>query len=263
MDDKLREAFDQIKAENELKQKTKDFIMEKTRGYTRVKLVNYRRFASAFVCIALLLMGARWLYFTPTVEISIDINPSIELGVNRFDRVVSLESYNDDGKSLVDSLNVKFMNYSDAVNQIIESEDIVSLLSNDEVMTIAVIGWETEQFEEIFSTMQSCTVGKRNVYCYSAQGEEVEDAHKAGLSYGKYKAFLEVQELDPNITVSEIQHMTMREIRKLIDELSQNGEKERDSSDQEKGRLPYGNRNRRRQGRGNGRMNAGGIGSQE
>ena len=73
-----------------------------------------------------------------------------------------------------------------------------------------------------FPTMQSCTVGKRNVYCYSAQGEEVEDAHKAGLSYGKYKAFLEVQELDPNITVSEIQHMTMREIRELIDELSQN-----------------------------------------
>ncbi len=263
MDDKLREAFDQIKAENGLKQKTKDFIMEKTRGYTRAKLVNYRRFASAFVCIALLLMGGRWLYFTPTVEISIDINPSIELGVNRFDRIVSLESYNDDGKAIINSLNVKFMNYSDAVNQIIESEDIVSLLSNDEVMTIAVIGWETEQFEEIFSTMQSCTVGKRNVYCYSAQGEEVEAAHKAGLSYGKYKAFLEVQELNPNITVSEIQHMTMREIRELIDELSQNGEKERDSSDQEKGRVPYGNRNRRRQGRGNGRMNAGGIGSQE
>ena len=63
MDDKLREAFDQIKAENELKQKTKDFIMEKTRGYTRVKLVNYRRFASAFVCIALLLMGGALAVF--------------------------------------------------------------------------------------------------------------------------------------------------------------------------------------------------------
>ena len=30
---------------------------------------------------------------TPTAYISIDINPSLELGINRFDRIVSVEGY--------------------------------------------------------------------------------------------------------------------------------------------------------------------------
>ena len=33
-----------------------------------------------------------WLYFEPTAEISIDINPSLELELNRFNHVLSVES---------------------------------------------------------------------------------------------------------------------------------------------------------------------------
>ena len=57
------------------------------------------------------------------------------------------------------------------------------------------------------------------IYTHS---EEVEKAHESGLSYGKYKAFLELQKLDPTITVEEIQSMTMREIRERISQLSGN-----------------------------------------
>ena len=51
----------------------------------------------------------------------------------------------------------------------------------------------------------------------------MEQAHEAGLSYGKYKAYLELQALDPTITVVEIQNMTMREIRDLLNAISDNG----------------------------------------
>ena len=44
--------------------------------------------------------GKRWLYFTPIAEISIDINPSIELRVNRFDQVISVDGLNGDGQAL-------------------------------------------------------------------------------------------------------------------------------------------------------------------
>lgn len=243
MNEKLKEAFGQIKAEKELKSKTKDFIFQRTKGYTRGKIVNYKRLSAAFVCMAFLLMGGYWLYFAPTVQISIDINPSMELGVNRFNRVISIESYNDDGQELISDLDLKFMNYSEAVNQIMESENITSLLSNNEIMTIAVIGTGDAQSEEIFSNMQSCTAGRNNAYCYYAHSEEVEEAHEAGLSYGKYRAFLEVQALDPGITVDEIQDMTMREIRDLIDELSDGQEREEDASGNGTGYKHRGNGN--------------------
>lgn len=226
MNDKIKGAFAQVQAETELKNKTKDFIFQKTNGYKRAKVVNYKHLLPAFACMALLLIGGYWFYFIPTVEISIDINPSVELGVNRFNRIISFESYNDDGQELIDSLDIKFMDYSEAVDQIVESEDIVSLLSNDEIMTIAVIGTDSTQSEEILSNIQSCTAGKNNTYCYFAHSEEVKMAHEVGLSYGKYKAYLELQTLDPTITVDEIKNMTMREIRDRINKLSNDGENE-------------------------------------
>lgn len=224
MNNKIKDVFEQVQAESILKDKTIDFIYQKTNGYKRKRFVNYRRLVPAFVCIVLLMIGGQWLYFTPTVEISIDINPSIELSVNRFNHIISFENYNDDGKKLINSLDIKFMNYTEAVNQIMENEDIVSLLSNDEVMEIAVIGTKSTQSEEIFENIQSCTAGRKNTYCNYVHSEEVERAHEVGLSYGKYKAFLELQMLAPDITVDEIKNMTMREIRDKINELS-DGEK--------------------------------------
>ncbi len=240
MDKRIKEAFEQVRSESELKDRTKEYIFRKTKGYRQTKTVHYKLLASAFACIALLFLGGYWLYFTPTVEISIDINPSVELGVNRFNRIVSAESYNEDGQALLDCLNIKFTNYSEAVNQIIESDDIASLLSNGEIMTIAVIGTGGAQSEEILSTIQSCTSGKSNTYCYSARAEEVQAAHEAGLSYGKYRAYLELQALDPTVTVEQIQNMTMREIRERIWELS---------GDDESEMPPFGNGH---QGNGNG-----------
>ncbi len=224
MNDKLKKAFDQVQAEETLKNHTKAFLYQKTNGYAQKKPATYRHLVSAFACIAIILFCGHWLYFTPTVEISIDINPSMELGVNRFNRIISVEGYNDDGKAFVDSLDIKFMNYSDAVNQIIESEDIASLLSNDEIMTIAVVGADQSQSAEVLSHIQSSTDGKSNTFCYYAPSEDVEKAHDVGLSYGKYRAFLEMQELDPNVTVADIQNMTMRQIRDFIDKCTKDGE---------------------------------------
>ena len=44
----------------------------------------------------------------------------------------------------------------------------------------------------------------------------MEAAHEAGLSYGKYQAFLALQALDPSVTAEEVQGMTMRELRDRI-----------------------------------------------
>lgn len=159
------------------------------------------------------------MYFTPTVEISMDINPSIELAVNRFDRVISVEGWNNDGKELASSLDVWNLEYSEAVNQILENEEVAALLSNDGIMTVAVVGENETQTAQILSGVQSCTAGEKNVYCYSASLEEVE-TDELGLSYGKYRAFLEVQELDPSITTEEVRNMSMREIRDLIQTLT-------------------------------------------
>ena len=220
MHSRLNEAFDCVQAGEELKASTKAFLAQKTKGYTRSTTPAGRRLIPVLACVLLLLMGGYWLYFTPTAEISIDVNPSIELGVNRFDKIISIQSFNNDGQELADTLRIKYQDYADAVLEILQDPTIASLLSDGEVMSIGVIGTESAQSSEILAELESCTAGEQNTYCYYARKEDVEDAHQLGLSYGKYRAFLEVQALDPDITAEEIRDMTMREIRDLLISLS-------------------------------------------
>lgn len=221
MNKRIKEAFDNIHAEEELKMKTKAFLLSKTQKAEKSKWIPHKRLIPVLACLVFLFFGfgGYWIYFTPAATISIDVNPSIELGVNRFDKVVSIEGYNEDGRTFANSLNIKYMNYEEAVQQILASDSIAVLLSQNELLTITVVGPDEKRCEKILSDMESCTNEHANTYCHCAASDEVAAAHEAGLSYGKYKAFLELQTVNPNLTLEDIQDMTMKEIQDLLKEL--------------------------------------------
>ena len=225
MNNAFQELFGPIRAEEDLKDRTRAFLSERTRNYaeTPVKRHSYPAYIAACACLLLVLLGGRRLYFTPTASISIDINPSIELSVNRFDRVIAVTGFNEDGRALSGALDVKYKKYTQAVEQILDCDGIAALLGGDEIMAITVAGSDRRQSAKILSGLEMCTAGQGNIDCYSARPEDAAAAHEAGLSCGKYRAFLELQLLDPDITPEEVQGMTMREIRDRIDRLSSGG----------------------------------------
>lgn len=225
MNKAFRELFGPIQAEEALKDRTRAFLADRTRGYTGAGAGKrgYSAYAAACACLLLVLLGGRWLYFTPTAEISIDINPSLELSVNRFDRVIAVTGFNEDGWNLSSALDVKYRNYAQAVEQILHHDSVAALLSGGEIMAITVVGPDEEQSAKLLSGVKACAAGQRNIGCYSAQPEEAAAAHEAGLSCGKYKAFLELRRLDPDITTEAVQDMTMREIRDMIGRMSSDG----------------------------------------
>ena len=229
MHNELKEAFDAIHAGQQLKDRTRGYVAEKMRNYENPR--NHMRVSifAAVACVFLLFIGGAWVYLTPTTAVSMDINPSIELEVNRFDRIVSVRAYNEDGEELADAVSVRFQKISEGVRAILNDERIASMLSEDGFMTIAVVGENGEQSSRILSEVQACAAGRENIQCYAARPEEVEQAHEYGFSYGKYREFLELQQLNPQITPEDIQGMTMREIREWKEKLlsgeedSQNG----------------------------------------
>ena len=221
MEGKIKAAFGAIHADEEMKSGTKAFIAQESHGYKTRKALNYERIlpAVAAVCLVLVLFMSIRMYFTPTARISIDINPSLELEINRFDRVISVNALNEDGEKLAQSLDIKFADYDEAIRRILENKSVESLLSENEIMTITVIETSSDQSERILSDMRTCANGHDNVYCHSASSKEASAARELGLSLGKYRAYLELRELDPNIAPEEIQRLTMREIRDRIADL--------------------------------------------
>lgn len=56
MSDKMREAFDSVRADEDLKERTRDFLARETRDYGRRPAWTARRLVPALVCLALVLV---------------------------------------------------------------------------------------------------------------------------------------------------------------------------------------------------------------
>lgn len=169
-------------------------------------------------CFLVLLLGAAgyFTYTTPVAAISLDINPSIELTVNRFDRVIAATGYNADGEQVVAALDLKNKSYTAAMNAVLQDDTVASYLKDDGILEVTL----TSDSQEPMQNMQNCicaqtSVAAGQIYCTDRR-EEVEAAHAAGVSFGKYRAFLELQKIDPDVTVEEIKTLSMREIRERI-----------------------------------------------
>lgn len=219
MDNRIKEAFGRVHAQEDLKENTKAFIAKNLRGENSHDPAKVRFFALAACAAVLIFLGVgTFVYFLPTASISIDINPSLELFVNRFDRVISLVGRNDDGIELSKSLSIRFMQYDDAVTAILESETVAALMSSNNNMEVYVTSDDGVQCQRMMEGIELCTSGHQNAHCYIANPAEAEAAREMGLSLGKYRAYLELLEVypDTDITADDLNNMTMREIRELI-----------------------------------------------
>ena len=68
----------------------------------------------------------------------------------------------------------------------------------------------------MLTTVESCAAQAGGAHCYQARAEEVAAAHELGLSYGKYRTYLQLAALDPTATPEQVQGMSMRELRQRI-----------------------------------------------
>ena len=117
-------------------------------------------------------------------------------------------------------MNVTHLSYTDAVETILASEPVETLLAENGVVEIGVIGTDTDRCARMLENVRACTREQQNAHCYQADPDQLAQAHGCGLSYGKYRVYLELAALDPAITPEAVQDMTMREIRERIAALS-------------------------------------------
>lgn len=229
----IKAAFDSVRASGELKGKTLAFVSERSRNYSMRKAAKHLKILPAAAAAAAVFFGIK-LYFTPTTHINIDINPSLDLGINLFDRVVSVNALNEDGARLLngsDLKSLKFASYDEALRRILDDKSIEVMLSEDGIMTVTVIETNTRQSADILSAAEACVSGYGDVRCHSISRENASAASKLGLSCEKYLMYLNLSAADPEITPEGIRNMTMREIRELTAQLTEQGGHHYEGSD--------------------------------
>lgn len=236
---KINEAFEGIKAEEELKKSTMEFISQQRsqRLNPQKNIVKYS-LAAAAVIIFTLALGIYEMWFVPVTVVSIDVNPSLELRVNRLDRVLDAKAFNDNGTEILDSLSVTGKNYEQAIDTVLNDSEFSEYLNSDSLLTFTVA---SENDEEIISRINRClkNAGQQGI-CLASSSDAVNEAHSLGLSLGKYQAYLEISQYDNTITPEDCRNMTMKELNDLKKELSQS---ENDTASSGNGYQHGGNHN--------------------
>ncbi|GMQ55795.1 anti-sigma-I factor RsgI [Vallitalea sediminicola] len=179
--------------------------------------INFRRIA-AIIVIVFLISGfgvSAYAYYTPYGYINVDINPSIEIIYNRFNRILEINGMNEDGISVVDNIS----NYKNKKVETILGDIIaVSTLDNNDEVNVLLTFDKLEE-ETIDNVKQSIDEDKNvNVYTVEIHQDAYQQAKSNNESPGKAALIDEVKKVDPSYNKEKLQERTINELIEIIED---------------------------------------------
>lgn len=252
---KLFELFDSIRAEEALQQKTKRSVYAEIQRHQQpVRLIRFRKLA--FVCALVLLLiciAFSGLYFTPRSYIDIDVNPSLVISVNYFDRVIKAEAYNDDGEKILQKAHVRNKTYEQTVHLLMETIIADGYIQKEEDIVSVTLHANDDQKEEHMLDDLKSSVSQTLAFhevdvameVYTVSEDVLNSAHGHHMSPARYMAIAELQSVDSEASfercaehsLSNLRNQTKRHgylERNDEQEVAQNAESDADSYDEEK-----------------------------
>ena len=220
MDEKIRSAFAAVHASELSKQRTKLYVRKRTRDYDsrRTQLSRRRRVISG-LCAAAAMVCLCLFYFTPSAMIEMDVNPSIEMKVNRLDRVIQVRGLNADGRDLVQNVSLLNLPYNRAVRKLMLSQEMEPFIRSHDLITVSVVGGTPGHTEEMLANVacSAMTVaGRENVVYCSLSEADLQEAKDLNLTVLQYQAFRILSAQNPSVTADAARDMDKRELQTLL-----------------------------------------------
>ncbi|MCM1539892.1 MAG: hypothetical protein NC121_01380 [Blautia sp.] len=212
----FQKSMSEIRATEDLKKSTLQYLEKQQAKKSDARPRRTFQYALAAICLFLLLgTGGYSMYRKPTSYISIDVNPSIELGINRFGKVVSAEAYNEDGQSILQRVSLKNISYIQAINRLLADESDLLYLQDDSLLVFTVISDQSHSILEELRTNEFAQAYK--TLMYTSDTACMEEAHSHEMSFGIYRAYLELSQYDSSVTIEDCHDMSIGEIQTRIE----------------------------------------------
>lgn len=239
----IKSSLDKVKAEDELISSTEKYLRENIKkgdlsktNYIRKRSVGVMKRLSVAACLVLLVcglsIGGYAYYKTPVAYLSIDINPSVELGINAFNVVVSAESYNDDGTAILEGQNVINSNVENAVSTLVQSATDKGYIADDGSTIVSVTSESDDDDADDNAITDAAERGINKamerkecsavIYKAKVVLERREEARELGITPGKLNLIQKLQALDPEVSVEDYKDAPVKEIMKSIIEHRKN-----------------------------------------
>ena len=158
--------------------------------------ISFRQRAVAIAASAVLVLslgGGGLAYAMPYGTVSIDVNPSIEYTINRFDRVLRVSGINEDGQAVLEAIDRnKLLNrrIDDAVTATLSQLEEEGYLSGEEDAIVFSSGTGSEAHSaSLAASLEEKFSPQAEIYSVAVSREEIETAHKKGTTAGKMRLF--------------------------------------------------------------------------
>ena len=99
------------------------------------------KWAVSLACLLLFAtsgLGSYSLYYTKAAVISIDVNPGIELDINRWGKVVGQTTYGEESETVLQTLSLKHLEYEEALALLLGSDAMQQYLKKDALVSITL-----------------------------------------------------------------------------------------------------------------------------
>ncbi|HOH88934.1 MAG TPA: anti-sigma factor domain-containing protein [Bacillota bacterium] len=190
--------------------------------------------AACFMACIFLSTGV-YAYCTPYSYVSVDINPSLSLALNRFERVISVNPLTEDAVDLIkDAKSLKNRNIDAALSEIIKTasdKGYINEEAEDEIVVI-VSAKNPKQEKKLEETVAK-TAEKELSKVNNAGGVTVEktnvENHKTAISQkvspGRTVLEESLKKVMPEIKDEVVKDMSVKEVANLIREKRKEAEK--------------------------------------
>lgn len=176
--------------------------------------------AAAAACLVVVVAGiGGWrAYATETAVISIEVNPAIELGINRFGTVVAARALNDDGRAVLDAIaeqgeRLVGMGGADAVATVAESDALSPYAASGAYLAISVVCDDDAQAASLVASCDAAIAASPlHGSCGRATFADHEEAHHAGMGVARYEAACELMRVDPTVAIEDCRELSLREL---------------------------------------------------
>lgn len=188
--------------------------------------------ALAFAAVAVFCFGMFWSV-RPQVEsvVSLDVNPSIQMTVDRDDRVMECQARNDDAQKILEGLDLKHDTVDEATDQLIDAmvrDGYLEANSGDNAILVSVATQNQENADRLQQTISysiKTVLDKNNATAKVIQQKETQVssdleafAKEHSVSVGKADLVQKLTKQDSTLDPGELTQMSLKDLSSLMDE---------------------------------------------
>ncbi|MBO5411752.1 MAG: hypothetical protein J6A38_01545 [Clostridia bacterium] len=183
----------------------------------------WKKLVPLAVCLVIMLSligGAFGLKYENYQTVYIDVNPSVALQMNRFDRVNDVETLNKDAETALDGVKLKGLSAEKALEKVLSVYEKKGYLSNGAELYISAYSKKNKSAEKLLEKLakkaeQIKGDKEYNVNIVKLSKEEKNIAKEYGVSPSKYQLICQIIEKYPHLTLDELKDKSMKELKSM------------------------------------------------